>query len=209
MISDYLILDFSTAALPNVANYIDRPKGRKGTKDEAKIAAQIEAKIAATIDGAGLDLDLCRITGAGVVEPTRTWMALCDDWKSEHKLLEDIVGLIRPNTVLIGFNSLTFDWPLLIRRCLYHRITPPEINLDRYRTPHFDLYDKLTHHGRVDAHALGFYVRRLDWDIPAKELSGEEESKVFETGKWDELAASLRHDAEAIKRLAQWLKVIA
>lgn len=209
MISDYLILDVATAALPNVAGFIDTPKPRKGTKDEAKIAAQIEAKIQAEIDGAGLDPDLCQITGIAFRGPRETGNYLASGNVSEKHVIERALVAIRPNTVLVGFNSRSFDWPVLIRRCQYLGITPPDINLDRYRTPHIDLYDRLSQHGAIDAHSLGFYVRRHGWTDLVKPLSGEEESKVIETGKWSELSASLNHDVEATYRLAKWLGVVA
>jgi hypothetical protein len=56
--------------------------------------------------------------------------------------------------------------------------------------------------------ALTFYVRRLGWTYLEKPMSGAEESRVIETGRWDDLSASVRHDVTATYLLAGWLGVI-
>jgi hypothetical protein len=49
----------------------------------------------------------------------------------------------------------------------------------------------------------------MGWDdLMPKPLSGAEEAQVPVTGRWDELAASLKRDVEAIYRLAVWCGVI-
>jgi hypothetical protein len=52
-------------------------------------------------------------------------------------------------------------------------------------------------------------VRRLGWTDLLKPLTGAEEAQVPQTGRWDELRASLAHDVDATVRLARWLGVIA
>ncbi len=209
-LTDYLICDISTAPLPDVASYIDTPRPRKGTKDADKQQAQIGAKISAEIDGAGLDPDLCQITGIGSNMDGASMIVKCaTGGVTERDLLAEVLQDIRPNTVLIGFNALKFDWPVLIRRCQYLGLPVPQINLDRYRTPHIDLFDRLSHHGAISAHSLGFYARRLGWTDLVKPLSGADESSVLETQDWAGLEASLRHDVTATARLARWMGIIA
>ncbi len=210
-LTDYLILDFSTSGLPNAADYLDTPKGRKGTKDEDKIAAQIAAKTQASLDGAGLDPDLCQITGYGLLRPEGEpkIAVMGPEGRTEESLIMDILEAFEghPNRVLIGFNSRSFDFVVLVRRCLYLGLPVPQINFDRYRGSTVDLYDRLTYNGAVKAHGLGFYSRRLGLKI-TKTLSGEEESKVPITGQWEALRESLHHDVLASQAVARWLQII-
>ena len=92
-----------------------------------------------------------------------------------------------------------------MRRCAYLNLDVPAINLDRYRTPHVDLFDKLSYHGAIQAHSLGWYVKRQGWTDLVKPLSGAEEAQVPATGQWYDLRASVQHDVTATMRLANWL----
>jgi DNA polymerase elongation subunit (family B) len=113
-----------------------------------------------------------------------------------------------PSPVLVTFNGHRFDLPLLMRRARYLGVDFPQINIDRFKSPHIDLFGRMTLNGTLKGHSLGFYVRRLGWKDLVKPLSGREESQVPVTGQWDALADSLRHDVLAVKRMAQWLDVI-
>jgi hypothetical protein len=94
-----------------------------------------------------------------------------------------------------------------MRRGLYHGVSIT-IDVDRYRTRHVDLLELLTQRGVLPSHSLGFYVRRLGWADLVKPLSGAEEARVLQTGRWAELEASLHHDLTATKRLGQWMGVL-
>lgn len=111
-------------------------------------------------------------------------------------------------TRLVSFNGLRYDWPLLMRRALYLGVDFPDINLDRYRTPHIDVWDILSHHGVTKAHSLTWYAKRFGWTDIAKPLSGAEEATAARDGRWDELKASVEHDVIACARLAARLKRI-
>jgi hypothetical protein len=82
-----------------------------------------------------------------------------------------------------------------------------KINVDRYRTPHVDVSERLTHRGLLQAKSLGFYVRRLGWTDLVKPLSGAEEALAAQDGRWAEIETSVRHDLLATQRLASWLGV--
>ena len=210
-LTDYLILDLSTAGLPEAAQWLDTPKPRKGTKDEDKIAAQIAAKTQASIDGAGLDPDLCQITGYGLLRPEGGPIVSVrgHDAVTERSLILSILEAFegRPNRALIGFNSFRFDLPVLMRRCFYLGLPIPDINMDKYRSPHVDLYARLSFNGAITAHSLSFYAKRLALGL-TKPLSGAEESQVLATGRWNDLAESLKHDVLASKALAAGLGII-
>lgn len=210
--SRYLICDIATTAIDGAAEYLEVPSAPANYKDPVKIAAYIEEKQAENLTKIALDPDLGRITAIGVSDDGLTEVMLCKDEAAERKALLALKMLIWPSesdhpTQLIGFNALRFDWPFLLRRALYLGVRL-NINLDRYRTPHVDLFDRLTHHGLVTGHALAWYAKRLGWRDLVKPLSGAEEAQVPASGKWDELELSVKHDLEATRRMAEWMGVL-
>jgi len=202
-----ILLDISTAPLPNAAEFIDVesiPVGNR--KDQAKIDAYKAEKLAERLDSAALDFDLARITGiawAGDI----AGIALCRDEDAERVELADMAQRLKGDYRLISYNGLAFDWPMLMRRARYLGVPFPVINVDKYRSPHIDLMALLTAHDPSRRRALGFYTRRLGMGL-TKALSGAEEAQVPVSGRWDELSQSLAHDVEAIHKLATWLQVL-
>jgi hypothetical protein len=205
----YIITDIATAPLDGCSDWLtDAIAAPSNWKDPAKISAYIAEKRAEHVERAGLDPDLARITGiaAWKTDHERPGIWLCRDEHDERDAIERLVeGIDR--VPLVGYNALKFDWPFLMRRARYLGLTL-DINTDRYRSQNVDLFDVLTHRGALTGKSLGFYVRRLGWSDLSKPLSGAEEAQVPVTGKWEELAASLRHDVTATYRLACWLGVI-
>lgn len=206
MLTRYCVVDVATAPIAGVEDYIEVGSAPGQYKKPDAIATWKQDKRVELIDRAGLDLDLARITGVAVwvAGASQPLVQLCRTEDEERAVLESF-PLEDP---YIGFNSLKFDWPMLMRRARYLGVSL-HINTDKYRTPNIDLSDVLTHHGVLAAKSLDFYCKRLGWsDLLPKPLSGEEESRVPVTGAWDQLAASLRRDVRATSRLAQWLDVI-
>lgn len=209
MPKNFLVLDIATAPIPDAAQFInDAIQAPANYKDQAKIDAYIAEKRQEQADRAGLDLDLCRISGVGMQFGDAPEIMLCKTESDEAAALKQVGKLIQGQT-LIGFNSLKFDWPILMRRARYLGVSFPKINLDRYRSEHLDLFNILTNSGALPGHSLKFYAARLGWLDLEKPSDGAMEARVFETGKWDELEQSIRHDVIATARLAQWLGVTA
>lgn len=210
MLTRFCITDISTAPIDGCADWLDEPQAPSNWKDPAKIAAYIAEKKADQTERAGLDPDLGRITGIGVWQSgypsPEIW--LCRSETDERNALDIFAEAHKSLALeLIGFNSLKFDWPFLMRRAAYLGVKL-SINVDKYRGNNLDLSDILTHHGALTARSLGFYQRRLKMGL-TKPLSGAEESQVPVSGRWPELELSLRHDVEATRRLAVWMGLIA
>lgn len=206
-----LVLDLSTAPLPNAAEFVDADSIALGNrKDPEKIAAYRAEVLADRIANAALDLDLARITGIGVLsaETGELRIDLCQTEDDERAAIDTLALQMRDRT-LISYNGKAFDWPLLMRRARYLGIRPvPYINVDRYRSSHHDLLEMLSDRDPSRRRPLGFYVRRLGWSDLSKPLSGAEEVQVLSTGLWEALKGSLEHDVTACYRLAQWLGVV-
>jgi len=214
MPANTLILDVATAPIADADNYLDGTVRAPSTyKDPEKIAAYIAEKTAERVAMAGVDVDLARVTGAG-------WTAggegdikvvTSSDEKFEQNLISGIASLIDPHkTVLVTFGGLNFDLPLLMRRARYLGVKFPVLSLDRYRSVHIDLCELLSDRNPQRRRSLDFYTKRMGWaDLNPKPMSGADEAQVPITGRWDELAASIRRDVTATYRLACWLDVIA
>lgn len=211
MPNHHVILDVASAPIADVEQFIDTPRPRKGTKDEAKQQEQIAAKLQERIDGAGLDVDLARITGIGMsIDGEPAVIDLCKSEDDERMALRNIGGLLSsPSYRLVTYGGFHFDVPLLMRRARYLGEKFPIVNLDRYRSPHRDLLLELSDRDPQRRRSLGFYVKRLGWTDLVKPLDGAEEARVHESWKWDELQASILHDVTATVRLAQWMGVMA
>lgn len=216
--SHHLILDLATAPIDGAEMLIDGDtiSPPANYRDPEKIAAYIAEKKQERLERAGLDLDLCRITAIGFLNGNETpVVTVCkteDDEMAAIRFLMDELGYDgqvyseKPN--IVTYNGFRFDLPVLLRRCAYLGLPIPPLNLDRYRSPHVDLCDALTHRGVLTAKPLTFYVRRLGWTDLVKPLSGAEEARAAAEGRWDEIAAAVRHDVIATTRLARWLRVI-
>jgi hypothetical protein len=212
MLTNYLVLDLSTAAVEGVTSFItpaaDRTPPKNYSKPESIATWQAEA-VAEDIAKAALDLDLARVTGMGLHAGDTATVIVCKTDEHERILFETIATRLRgENPMLVSYNGLGFDWPLLMRRARYLGVDFPDINCDRYRSPHVDLLAKLSGNDPSRRKALGWYVRRLGWTDLSKPLTGAEEAQVPQTGRWDELRASLAHDVEATVRLARWMGII-
>lgn len=210
----FLIIDVASAPIAGAEAFLsDEPIAAPSTyKDPVKIEAYITEKRAERLEKAGLDLDLACLTGVGLMaeDDDAPSIVTVRDEAAEATVLDLLAKRIgdRPTPMLVTFNGHRFDLPLLMRRAAYLRVPFPALNLDRFRSPHVDLFARLTLNGQVTAHTLGFYARRLGWTDLVKPLSGADESRVPVTGRWDELAASLRHDVIGARRLAEWMGVM-
>jgi hypothetical protein len=209
-----IILDVATCALPDAASWLDGDeiKAPANYKDEQKIAAYIAEARQQRLARAALDPDCCMISALGFQRDGKWMVVTCrheDGWiEGERNILQFVAEELTDGAKLVTFNGLKFDLPILQRRAIYLDVDLT-INLDRYRSPHVDIYDVLTCKGLTSAHALGWYRKRFGWiDIAEKPLTGEQEALAPQQGLWDELIASVRHDVAVTARLAERLRVI-
>jgi hypothetical protein len=213
-LSSWLIIDVASAPLPNAEKYLEGTvKPRKGTKDEDKIAAQIAAKTDERLAMAALDFDLARVTGFDlrISHPKSEGFPRGNVLKGSSMESSEIqwIGEQIAGYSVVTFGGFNFDLPLLMRRARYLKVPFPTLNLDRYRSQHVDLCELLSDRNPQRRRSLDFYVKRMGWDdLMPKPLSGAEEAQVPISQRWDELAASLKRDVEAIYRLAVWCQVI-
>lgn len=227
-----VIVDIETAPLDDAAQYlepltpIEAPDlslitPAKNLVDPAKIATDIDKRKQAAMDAyreqcqhqefkryellerCALDVDLCRIVAIGYQR---------EDWSEPHVhvLLTQAAEAnwlgtfwceIGQRTTL-GYNTLGFDLPVLMRRSLYLGVPHPFVSLDRYRTNHIDLQQKLSFNGLLKFRGLSFYCKRFG--IPCEdETPGSQIGELVKAGEWDRIAAHCRSDVLKTKALAE------
>lgn len=220
----YLVLDIETLPISNAADFValDDISAPSNYKDEAKIAAYVAAEREKRIADAALDLDLARLCAIGLaVHPASSWpfgsqAAVVRDEESEGRELEALARELDPHSrdfaTLITFAGHRYDLPLLMRRAKYLGVPFPRLNLDRYRSPHIDLYDELTMKGAIKAHSLRWYMRRHGWtdllDADPLKNGGADVATAAAEGRWDDIAAHVRVDVLGTLRLAVWMGVV-
>lgn len=199
----------------------------KNLVDPAKVAADLDKRKQAAVEAyhdqcqqqetkrrellerCALDLDLCRIVALGWMEedddePT---VLLGKDEAFEQSALEAFWSDLESRTT-VGYNSIGFDLPILLRRSLYLGVDAPMLNLDKYRSNHIDLQQRLSLNGTKPYRSLNWYCKRFGLDVPADASSGKDIGQLVTEGKWEAVAAHCRADVLKTKALAQRLGLL-
>lgn len=204
------VFDIETVSIGGAAEFIEPVSAPSNYKDPAKIADYIAEKTAEQVGKCALDPDLCRVVAIGWTPPTEPWVDLATDEDDERRLISSfwaVYGNHYPCT-LIGFNSLGFDLPVLLRRSQYLGVPYPTINLDRYRTPHMDLMQKLSFNGAIRAHSLSFYCKRFGIEVP-DETSGKDIAALVQAGNWEGVRRHCAADVAKTAVLAERLGILS
>lgn len=195
----YRILDIETVPHPNAQQWAEPVKPAGNLKDPEKIKADIAERQRKQADEFGLDPDCCRIVALGFhdvgygdpavylmsdeFEEREQLKLFWASWKDvdRHSWQDGGSG-----AAMVTFNGLRFDLPVLMRRSMYLEVPHPWLSLDRYRTPHIDLWQKLSFNGAIDAHSLAFYAKRLGIGTLDK-VAGSDIAKLAAEQRWQEI----------------------
>jgi uncharacterized protein YprB with RNaseH-like and TPR domain len=206
-----IILDLETAAIGDAAQYIEPAEPPANYVKQEAIDSFIAKATAKAIDKCGLDPDLCRIVALGWMMSTESQprVIVCVTETEERDTLEmfwrDYIAAGEP--ALVTFNGLKFDLPVLMRRSLYLRVPHPGVSLDRYRTPHIDLFNRLTFNGAITGHSLKFYLSRFG--IANDDLtSGKNIAALVKAGDWNAVRDHCASDVLSTKQLAERIGAI-
>lgn len=201
-LSGTVVLDLETVAAPSCADWLDPVKAPSNYKDPLKIAAYCEEKRTEIIGKAALEPDLCEIVALGIHDGGNLGAWTRDD-ASERDLIMLAWDAIQTRRI-VGFNVLAFDLPVLIRRSQLLGILTHTLNLDRYRTPHCDLLERLSFNGRITMRSLAFYCRRFG--IPVDDtIQGSDIAQLVADSDWSAVKAHVLSDVEKTAALARKL----
>lgn len=210
-----LCLDLETASIADAAAYLEPVSAPAHYKDEAKIASYVAEKTAEKTARACLDPDLCRIVALGWMREERDIEPVvftCENEDREREALTRFWGeVLSPDNrqaQLVTFNGFGFDLPVLMRRSAYLDIPWRWLVVDRYRSPHIDLLQKLTFNGAIQGHSLRFYAKRFGIPIQLPEVQGSDIPQFVQDGAWDLVKRHCRSDvlltAQIATRLGYW-----
>lgn len=226
------VIDIETYPIDGAADYLDPVEpipepdlslvtAAKNLTDPVKVAADLEKRKQAAIEAyheqveqqarkraellerCALDPDLCRIVALG-------WMAEDAEeiqvylGKDEHSEATALMLFWKAldQRVTIGYNQVGFDLPILARRSLYLGVDAPALNLDKYRSNHIDLQQRLSLNGTKPYRSLNWYCKRFGLDVPADVTSGKDIGALVAEGNWEAVAAHCEADVRKTKALA-------
>lgn len=202
----WMVFDIETCPMPGCEAYLVDPiDAPSNYKDPAKIAAYIAEKKAKQVNDAGLDIDLCEVVAISCgfwdrifiqTRETTTEAEMLDGfWRFVSRTLTD-------GGVIVGFNVLHFDLPVLLRRSLYLGVPTPRISIDKYRHDSVvDVADLLCYGRRDLLRSLGFYAKRFG--IPHDDsVDGSQIAQLVAEGNWQAIAGHCEGDVETTKALA-------
>lgn len=208
----YMILDLETIAHPDAGQWLGPVKAAANLKDPAKIAKDIEERTADRDDKLGLDPDCCRIVALGWVDvgSNEPVCLMAFDEAQEKSMLATFWETYRKdaNTKLVTFYGRQFDLPVLMRRSMYLGVKCPRLNLDRYRSPHIDVWDALTYAGALrTAHSLTFYAKRNGFGTLDK-VDGGDMAALVKAGDWESVKSHCLSDVGLTHALANKLGLL-
>lgn len=202
-----LIFDIETMPLTEASDYLEAAEAPSNYKDEAKIKAFIAEKNAENLAKCGLDVDLCRVVAIGYQiedEPSQAVLAVGGDGWSEEGLLRAFWAIASAKH-LIGFNCLSFDLPVLLRRSLYLGVIAPRIAIDRFKHPQVtDLLQVLSYNGTIKMRGLAFYAKRFGFNMPDT-MTGADVAQAVAEQRWTDIEAHVLADVKKTALLAERL----
>jgi 3'-5' exonuclease len=204
--AERIVIDIETIAAPDAAEYLklEEIEAPSNYKDPIKIADYIGKARRERIEKAGLEADLCEIVAVGWQRGDYVSAnVFTRAYDGEAVLLEKLWDAIGYRAT-VGFNTLGFDLLIMIRRSQLLGVPHPTLNLDRYRTPHVDLLDKLTFNGKLTYRSLDFYSRRFG--VPSTDkTTGADIARMVAEGDWGGVHGHCRADIEQTVALARRL----
>ena len=193
MPSRLFVLDIETVGCADAASYVEPVQAPGNYKDPEKIAAYIKEETASRLAKVALDIDLAEIVALGLL-PLADALAWTPDEIAHHVLtregvteddmLHAIDEVLRAGAAFVTFNGRGYDLPVIARRYMYRDLPAPTINMDRYRSEHIDLYDKLSYYGAANAHKLSWYAKRFGWTDVTSRIEGKDVGLAVEDGDW-------------------------
>lgn len=207
-----IVVDIECVAVEGVSALYDAPEPDKRLKDPDKIAADIAQKRVDQIARAALYPWTARVVALGYCEDgdeaVRVFCAANE--ATETVMLKEFWAMAwngHSVAPLVTFNGLAYDLPVLAARSRLLGISAPELNLDRYRSPHPDLMQILTFRGAIERRSLKFFAKVFGLNTDDA-FSGKEIAELYEDQNWMAIKAHCESDVTLTRQLAEHLGVI-
>lgn len=205
-----ITVDIETVAIADADTYLEPVSAPSNYKDPEKIAAYIAEERVRQLDRAALDLDLNRIIALGIKEPGQPTFVMTEHDTTEVQMLtllwEQWGAYQNRQPMLVTFNGLKFDVPVLMRRSLYLNVKSPYLQRGRFKNQHphiLDLYTELSEDGNVPAKGLQFYLQRFGYPGGGQDVTGKDIRQLYADGNWQAIADHCREDVDGTAWLAE------
>lgn len=203
-----IVLDVEAVAIQDAETYLEPVSAPSNYRDPDKIAAYEQDAKRETLAKAALDVDLARIIAVGLKVPDQPTFVMTLHNTSEAQMLTTVWETWHDyrdrQPMLVTFNGLGYDVPLLLRRSLYLGIQAPYISCDKYRHPQqLDLMAILSMDGKLKYHGLQFYLQRFGYPKAGTDITGAEIAARYAAGDWDAIEQHCRQDVEGTAWLAE------
>jgi predicted PolB exonuclease-like 3'-5' exonuclease len=207
-----LVFDIETYPIDGAKDFLEPVSAPSNyTKPEA-IEGYVKKATAEQLGRCALDADLCRIVALGTYRDDEDWtVAVAQDEDAEKAALANFWDEIGPYPYprLVGFNVISFDLPIIIRRSQYLGIKTKPIQIGRYRHPDVDdLMTILNFDGATKTHGLQFYAKRFGVGVEDA-LSGRDIAALVAEGRWDDVVSHCKADLFTTSALARRLGVMS
>lgn len=225
----YRNCDIETIAHPNAQAWAEPVKAPRHYRDETKIADYIKAAELAYLEDAALHGHRCRIVAIGYedishghgepqvtlcsneLEERHALIAFWDSWATftaEAKRAQfHTAHYDRRDPLFLGFRNLSFDLPILMVRSRYLQVKYPGINIDKYRSPHVDLYKELTYNGVLEGASLKWFAKRHD--IPVyDDINGADVGAAVARGDYQAVHDHCLSDLTLVRALAEKIGIL-
>jgi predicted PolB exonuclease-like 3'-5' exonuclease len=200
------VVDLESIAIDNAVDYVS---AARNIKDEAKKAANVEERAQA----AALHPWLCRIIALGWCEEGSevARVEVCPTEAREAVVLREFWQRVcNPQGQverLVTFNGLGFDLPVLMARSMLLGVKHPELNLDRYRSPHVDLMARLSWHDPKKSLSLKRYAERFGINTDDA-FTGAMIPQLYADGDWLSIEKHCESDVTLTRKLAERLGIM-
>jgi hypothetical protein len=94
-----------------------------------------------------------------------------------------------------------------MRRSQYLGVRHPFLNINRYRSHHIDLMQKLSFDGAIKPHSLKFYASRFGMPVEDN-VDGSQIAELVKAGDWAGVEAHCKSDLALTRFIAQKLNLI-
>jgi hypothetical protein len=203
--SDLLYFDIETAPVAGASDWIEPGDPPKNYTKPETIDAWKRDDAIKQLEKCALDLDLCRVVSIAWARNDDAPVAvLVPDLDTERGALEQFWRECRePGITLVGFNTLQFDLPVLVRRSQYLGVSVPWLSLNKHRHPGImDLMQMLSFDGLVRARSQAFYCRRFGVTAGADDRhTGADIGRLVEAGDWEAVRVHVLADVEKTRAL--------
>jgi hypothetical protein len=211
----WIVADVETVGRDDVAAFVEEPKPHGGWTDQAKIAADLEAKRKKKREQLGLDPNLNRIVSLAYQTEimAKPRVLLCKTEEAEREALLEFWERRWSGGVtsrpFIGFNNGGFDSLVMVQRSRLLGLGTPSLDIRKFNNDHIrDLYRELAFpdvpHTSVMAETLENFCRLFGIDVQ-DDIDGSEIAQLVAEEMWDHVAS---HNEACVKRTVALARAI-